>query len=170
MVGRTLRAQPTNVYANLTGLNGRVSDWVLAADGTPIDGLSLFGRALVSDKLDIDRGEVGANFAYGFARGYVRYLTDSTQLAGKTTDVDAAAEIFPTRHWGFTVVGVRDLALSAWRQREIGVVYRDDCIRAEVVYQHRDEILGRLTGSDSVFLRLTLATLGGQGYKNDDFH
>ena len=53
--------------------------------------------------------------------------------------------------------------------RDFGVVYKDECIRVEVVYQHQDTIVGVLGKSDAVFLRLTLATLGDQGYKNADF-
>lgn len=170
LLGRTLRARPTNIYAPATGLNARESDWVIAANGVPFGGLSVFGRALIGDDLQADRAEGGVNFAYGFARGYLRYVTDDTQPDGKTTDIDGAGEFFVTRHWGASVVAVRDIRLNAWRRQELGVIYRDECIRVEVVYQHKDTIEGLITRSNSVFLRLTLATLGDQGYRNDDFH
>ncbi len=169
LLGRVFRATPTNVYAPNTGLNGRASDWVLAANGVPFGGLSLFGRALVNDHFDFDRTEAGVNFAYGFARGYVRYLADDTQISGPTRDIDGAAEFFVTNRWGVGVIGVRDLRLNAWRNRELSVIYKDDCIRVEVVYQHKDTIEGSIRASDAVFLRLTLATLGDQGYRRDDF-
>lgn len=169
LVGRTLRARPTNIFSPNTGLNGRASDWVIAADGVPVGGLALFGRALVDDSFRTDRAEGGVNFAYGFARGYLRYVTDNTQLDGKTSDIDGAGEVFVTRHWGVSLVGVRDVRLNAWRRQELGVIYRDECLRVEVVYQHKDTIEGLLARSDSVFVRLTLATLGDEGYRNDNF-
>jgi len=47
----------------------------------------------------------------------------------------------------------------------IGIVYRDDCIQVEVVYR-RDQTVNRTLGpSNTVVLRLTLATLGNSGYR-----
>ena len=169
LVGRAFRAQTTNIYPPNTGLNRTGSDWVVAADATPLPGISVFGRALLSDSLQGDRLEGGLDFAYSRARGYIRYLQDNTQPTGIERDVDAAGEFFLLPHWGISLVGIRDLQLNAWRLRDIGLIYRDECIKVEVVYQHEDVIVGKLGRSDAVFLRLDLATLAGQGYKNDDF-
>ena len=43
-------------------------------------------------------------------------------------------------------------------------MYKDDCIKVAVVYRHQSTVVGRLGESDSVFMRLTLATLGDQAY------
>ena len=141
----------------------------MAADATPLPGVSVFGRALLSDSFHGDRVEGGLDFAYARARGYVRYLQDNTQPTGVERDIDASGEFYVLPHWGITLVGIRDLELNAWRLRDIGLVYRDECIKVEVVYQHEEVIVGKLGRSDAVFLRLDLATLAGQGYKNDDF-
>jgi LPS-assembly protein len=169
LVGRAFRAQATNIYPAGTGLNGRSSDWVVAADATPLPGISVFGRALLNDSAQPDRLEGGVDFAYSRAHGYLRYVQDDTQPTGRERDLDAAGEFYVTKHWGVSLVGIRDLQLDAWRLRDIGLVYKDECIKVEVVYQHEDVIVGRLGRSDAVFLRLDLATLTGQGYKNDDF-
>ena len=50
---------------------------------------------------------------------------------------------------------------DAWVIRDIGAFYRDDCIRVDVIYRREDVIIGRLLPSESVSVRLTLATLGG---------
>jgi LPS-assembly protein len=177
LVGRTFRAEPTNVFPPATGLNRTASDWVVSADTTPIDGLTMFSRALVGDQYGIDRLEVGADFAYQRFRGYLRYDIDNTipvqtintiKYGGKIDDLEYGGEVFLTRHWGVSVAGIHDLVDNDWRVADFGVIYKDDCIRAEVVYQHQDTIEGQLRGSDAVFLRLTLATLADQGYKNDD--
>ncbi len=182
LLGRTLRAQTLNLFPNQTlanngvntlltktGLNQTNSDWVLAADTTPIDGLSLFGRALLDNSLQGQSTEAGVNFARSRMRGYVRYDDDNTQITGRTRNIEGAGEFFVTKHWGFSALGVRDLQVSSWRVRDLGVIYMDDCIRVEVVYQHEDTQIGRLGKSDSVFVRLKLATLGDEGYRNADF-
>jgi LPS-assembly protein len=177
LVGRTLRAQTTNVFPGATGLNSTGSDWVVSADTTPIDGLTVFSRALVGDQYGIDRLEVGADFAYQRFRGYIRYDIDNTipvqtintiKYGGKINDLEYGGEVFVTKNWGFSVAGIHDLVANDWRVADFGVIYKDDCIRAEVVYQHQDTIEGQLRGSDAVFLRLTLATLADEGYKNGD--
>lgn len=177
LVGRTFRAQTTNIFPAASGLNSSASDWVVSADTTPIDGLSVFSRALIGDKYGIDRLEVGADFAYQRFRGYIRYDIDNTipvqvintiRYGGKINDLEYGGEVFVTKHWGLSVAGIHDLVANDWRLADFGVIYKDDCIRAEVVYQHQDTIEGQLRGSDAVFLRLTLATLADEGYKNGD--
>ena len=157
-------SSPTN-----TGLDGKASDWLMAGETTTFAGVSLFGRALLNDRLNTESQEVGVDLAYDQARGYLRYATDNTQPTGRTANIEAAGEYFVTKNWGVSAVAVRDLDVQAWRLRDLGVVYKDECIRVEVVYQHQDTVIGMLGKSDAVFLRLTLATLGDQGYKNADF-
>jgi LPS-assembly protein len=169
LLGRSFQASPTNVYAPNTGLNKTASDWVLSADTTPVDGFSLFSRALLNDDLQSELTEVGVDFARWRVRGYVRYDDDNTQPTGRTRDVEASGEFFVTKHWGFSLVGIRDIEANQWRTRDLGVVYMDDCVRVEVVYQHQNTIVGSLGASDSVFVRLKLAILGDQGYRNADF-
>ena len=141
----------------------------MAAETTPIAGLSMFGRTLLDDNFQSQDTEVGVNFARSRMRGYVRYDDDNTQVTGRERNVEGAGEFFVTKHWGFSVLGVRDLQFSDWRMRDLGLIYMDDCIRVEVVYQHEDTQIGRLGKSDSVFVRLKLATLGDEGYRNADF-
>ena len=50
---------------------------------------------------------------------------------------------------------------DAWVIRDVGVFYRDECLRVDVIYRREDTIIGRLLPSESVSVRLTLATLGG---------
>ncbi len=168
LVGRTFRAESTNVFPSKTALNGPASDWVVAGDTTPIDGLSLFGRALVNDSLGLDRLELGANFATARMNGYVRYLDDNTQITGPVKNFEMGSEILVTKHWGFDLDAIRDIEINQWTLVDLGLVYKDDCIKVAVVYRHQNTVVGRLGESDSVFLRLTLATLGDQGYNNDE--
>ena len=64
------------------------------------------------------------------------------------------------KNWGITAYGNRDMIQHAWVIRDIGVYYRDDCVRVDVIYRREDTVIGRLGPADSIALRLTLATLG----------
>ena len=168
LVGRTFRAEPTNVFPVKTGLDSTVSDWVIAGDSTPIDGVSVFGRALVSDALGIQRVELGMNFATSRMNGYVRYLDDNTQITGQVRNFEMGSEILVTQHWGFDLDAIRDIEVNKWTLVDLGLVYRDDCIKVAVIYRRQNTVVGTLGASDAVFLRLTLATLGDQGYNNGE--
>jgi LPS-assembly protein len=168
LLGQTFRASKTNIFPTGTGLNNTSSDWVVSADVTPLNGLSFYVHSLVDDRGGLPLAEAGANFAFSNLSGYIRYQTDSTTPAAKFSDVEGAAEFYFTKHWGIGVSGTRDLQADAWRLRDISLIYKDDCIRVQVIYQHQDTIEGQLGASDTVLLRLTLATLGSEGYRDTD--
>ena len=84
----------------------------------------------------------------------------------RSTDpiADLGADINLTQHWGVSAYGNRDLIQNAWVIRDVGVFYKDECIRVDVFYRHEDVIIGRLGSSDQLSIRLTLATLGAPFY------
>ena len=56
LVGRSFRDRVNTVFPATSGLQQRQSDWIVAADATPIRGLTVFARArLDSDSLDAHR-------------------------------------------------------------------------------------------------------------------
>jgi LPS-assembly protein len=168
LVGRSYRSRPDLMFPARSGLQGRESDWVVAGDVTPIKGLTVFTRARVDTNSNtIRRIEGGADVDLKRVGGYIRYLRDDQDPTGvKREDIDFAGQVLVTKRWGFTLYGVRDLQAHVWRRRDIGVVYQDDCLRMEVVYEHGETFNRTLGPSDSVILRLTLATLGDTGYSD----
>ena len=170
LVGRSYRTKKDLTLPARTGLQQAASDWVTSATLNPINGFSLFARTrLDSDTLAIRRQEAGANLALDKVRGYVRYLSDKTDATGVTVrDIQGAGEIYINKTWGLTVAGIRDLENNVWRTRELGLLYKDECTRVEIVYQ-REETYNRTLGpSDNVLVRLSLATLGDAGYRDYD--
>jgi LPS-assembly protein len=168
LVGRSYRTSPNLLIPVASGYGQQASDWVLAASAAPIRGLTLYGRTeLDPHDYRVRRGEAGANIVLPFVRGYARYLYDTTDPTGRRENVEAAGDVFVTKHWGLVLYGMRDLQKGIWTRRDIGVLYEDECTRIELVYHHEAAFV-RLGGpSNSVQLRLTLATLGEQGYRND---
>jgi LPS-assembly protein len=172
LVGRSFRDSANPIFSPGSGLSERNSDWIVAADAQPLKwsdgGFSAFVRTrLDSDTLAVHRLEAGANITSTRISGYVRYLRDDQGINGvpiKNFDVGGDLLLPFTKHWGLSAYGNRDLIQNAWVIRDLGVFYKDDCIRVDVFYRHEDVIIGRLGPSDQLSVRLTLATLGGPLY------
>ncbi len=165
LVGRSFRAGDDPAIPQRTGLQTALSDYILAFEADPIRGIGLFSRwRLDSRTFGINRLEAGAEFTTSRAAGYISYLQEAQSPTGaKIKSIDVHGEVFPFRRWGVELYGIVDQ--GAWRRRDFGVIYRDDCVRVEVLYRHDETLIGPQFGpSTSVVLRLTLATLGNSGY------
>ena len=111
---------------------------------------------------ELHRLEAGANVFNKYGNGFVRYLTDDFDINGtKRENLDLGGELNLGKRYGVSFYGQRDLSQDSWVIRDVGVFYRDDCLRVDVIYRREDTIIGRLLPSESVSVRLTLATLGG---------
>ncbi|HEY5411442.1 MAG TPA: LPS assembly protein LptD [Caulobacteraceae bacterium] len=169
LIGRSFRSSPDLTLPPTSGYSGTASNWIFSASVTPVKGLSIYDRTeLDNANFALRREEVGANFVLSFLQGYVRYLHDNSDPANVLHDVEGAVNLNVTRNWGVVFYGTRDLKDDAWSRRDVGVFFQNDCARVEVVY-HYEAGFAELGGpSHSVQLRLTLATLGQQGYRDDD--
>ncbi len=171
-IGRSFRTEPALTLPANSGYTDRSSDYVLAASASPVRGLEVYSRTLLDGtNFALRRQETGANIILPFLQGYVRYLHDWNTGLSTTPErenVELAADVFVTKHWGFVVYGDRDLQRNLWQRRDIGLLYQDECAKIELVYHH-EAAFARLGGpSNSVQIRLTLATLGEQGYSSQD--
>jgi LPS-assembly protein len=171
LVGRSFRASPNTVFPQGSGLNNEASDWIVAADAQPFKGFSFFARTrLDGQSLEVHRLEAGADLHRDWSNGtgvtgYVRYLTDDQGLDGTPIkNIDMGADFNITKNYGISMYGNRDLIQQAWVIRDVGVFYKDECVRVDVFYRHEDVIIGRLGPSDQLSIRLTLATLGAPFY------
>ncbi len=166
LIGRTFRSEPDPQFPARSGLQTSKSDWIVAAEGRPFESVNFFTRARFSeDKGDVRRFEVGVDVNTTRARGFVRYLRDNQDITGvQREDLDFAGEVMISGNWGVTFAGVRDVESDVWRRQELGGLYRDDCLDIAVVWVQEETYNRSLGPSDSVVLRLTLATLGDKGY------
>ena len=160
MLGRRFDAESDPVIPGYSGLQPALSDYVLGADTTLIGGLRAFANLrLNSHNFSVDRLESGVTFAMSRIDGYIAYLQEPLTPGGvPLTSVDVRGEAFFTKHWGISTYAVVDG--GRWRESDFGLVYRDDCIRVEVLYRHDQTFNGTLGPTTSVLLRLSLATLG----------
>jgi LPS-assembly protein len=160
LVGRRLGFESQPSLPVRTGLATPLSDWIVAADFTPWKGIRLFSNLrLDTQNLSVNEAELGADLRTTWAEGSVSYLYEALSPLGvRINSVDIHTALFPLRHWGVTNYIIIDG--GAFRREEVGLVYRDDCVRVEVLYRHDETFNGTLGPTTSVLLRLTLATLG----------
>lgn len=160
LIGRRLGFESDPSIPARTGLQTPVSDWILAADATPWKGIHLFSNLrLDTQNFSVNEAELGAALTTARAEGSVSYLYEAENPAGiRINSVDIHTALFPLRRWGVSNYIIIDG--GAFRREEVGLVYRDDCLRVEVLYRHDETFNGTLGPTTSVLLRLTLATLG----------
>lgn len=179
-VGRMFRAEEETGYLRQvdgavagtlydpTGISETASDWVVAAAFQPFAGASGWARTRLDDNLEVRQAEVGFGARFREADHVaLRYIVDRTDPSPAGDQnyefVQASGQVFLVGDWGVSFNAVRDLEDDLWRQSEIGLLYEDECLRVEVIYERNEDLLaGRgVRSSEGVFLRLNLATLGG---------
>ena len=188
ILGRRFAAEKDYSVPGRTGLRSEDSDYIFYADATAFKNVWAFSRLrLAPDANRIDFLEVGLRATTPRLSGYVSYVEEArspsylpvvapstlpsppqnVQVPGdaKVKSLDIHGEAFVTRNWGLTGYAIVDD--GQFRRQDIGVVYRDDCIRVEVLYRHDETFNGTLGPSTSVVLRLSLATFGTSGYVAD---
>jgi LPS-assembly protein len=166
LFGRSFRAEPDPDIPASTGLAGTESDWIVATDATPIKGVSFFTSwRLDSQTWGINRLEAGADFTAPRFDGQIRYLQEAQDPTGeKVQDLDFHGEFFILKNWGVTTYGAREFTTGVWREEDFGIVYKDQCIRIEIVYRRDNTFNGVLGPHSGIGFRLSLATLGNSGY------
>ena len=166
MIGREFRAEPDPDLPERTGLSGDASDWVIGTDAQPFKNFDIFTRwRLDSQDFAIRRLEIGADINTTRFVAMVRYLEEAQDPAGAPVkDLDFRTEAYVTKSWGVVADAAREFTTGVWRERDVGIVYRDDCIKVEVLYRSDDTTNGVLGPSHGVAFRLTLATFGNSGY------
>jgi len=166
LVGRSFRAEADPDIPVRTGLEGTESDWIVATDATPMKGLNFFTSwRLDSRTYGINRLEAGADFSTSRFDGQIRYLQEAEDPSGqRVKDLDFHGEFFVLKNWGLTAYGAREFTTGVWREQDFGIVYKDQCIRVEIVYRRDNTFNGVLGPSQGIGLRLSLATLSNSVY------
>jgi LPS-assembly protein len=170
LIGRSFRAEPDPDLPANSGLQGTESDWILAADTTPFKGVNFFTRwRLDSKTFGVNYMETGVDVTTSRFDGQIRYIQEAQDADGnRVQDLDFHGEVFITKNWGLSAYGAREFTSGVWRQADFGIVYRDECIRIEILYNHNDTNNGVLGPSQGVGIRLSLATFGNSDYPHPD--
>ena len=168
MFGERLAAQSDPAVPARTGLQQALSDYILAFEAIPVRGVTLFARARLDEATFRDQSSGDRGQFQPRPRIRLRQLSAGSAVALGTPlkSLDVHGEGFLTSHWGVTTYAIIDS--GTWRRQDVGLVYRDNCVRVEVLYRHDNTQNGTLGPSTSVVLapharhvrRLRLQSLG----------
>jgi LPS-assembly protein len=166
LVGRSFRDKANPLFDDTgSGLEGRSSDWVTSVALNPIQGLTFFSRSrLASDTFKLRREEAGFDVNLWRVSASTRYIYSERDPSGtRTESMNVNGSFRLTKNWGVAAGAVRDLNAGLWPFSQVSVYYQDECIRVDVILTHDQTFARTISPSNSIQLRLTLATLGGQG-------
>ncbi len=194
LIGRTLRDKPETQFLKNVVINGQSysydpsglgrqnSDWVVDGSFNTNHGLYGYARArLDSDTGRVAQGEVGASVFSSRTTATLRYifndiLTTPTLVNGKLQrfgdnyrDLQFYGRHFFTKNWGVSARLDRDIVANTWRRSNVSVIYRNDCIWYEVIYQRDESNLYSHNGKpqSAILFSLIFPTLSGS---NSDFN
>jgi len=162
LVGRSFRAEEEDAFLPRTGLRERASDWIVAASARPIENISVRTRArLDSETLEVRRLETNAFASYRGAYLGFNHLKDEDDIRNQSrNELDAFGGVPVYRRISLIGAAQVDLRTDTWRRGEFGIRYRDECTELDIVYERENTFNRSLGPSDSIRVRLTLATLG----------
>jgi LPS-assembly protein len=165
LVGRSFRAERDEALPARSGLQERASDWIVAATARPLETVFLRSRArLDSNDLEIRRIENSISVGWRGAFLAVNHLKDASDIRGEARNEVDASGVVPIpmlrRRLSFIGAASVDLRTDTWRRGEFGLRYQDECTTLDVVYERENTFIRTLGPSDSIRVRLTLATLG----------
>ncbi len=142
------------------GLSYKESDWI--ADSDFDNGKGLYGYERVrldSDTLRLRQGEAGLSVYSSATQATLRYIVNNTDpIVDPVThqllstygpdyrDLQLYAQHFLNSHWGIQARLDRDLLLNKFRRSTIGLIYKNECIWIEAVYERNDTILNSVNG------------------------
>ena len=195
LVGRTLRGKPEEQFLRHVVINGKTytydpsglgsknSDWIVDGSFDTHHGLYGFTRLrLDSDTLRLSQGEWGLSVFTTKTTATARYIfndlltTPTLTPSGKLLrfgdnyrDFQLYARHFFTKNWGASTRLDRDLIADTWRRSTVSVIYRNDCIWYELVYQRDESNLYSHNGKpqSAILFRLNFPTLTKS---NSDFN
>lgn len=164
---------PAQLY-DPSGLARKNSDWVVQGTFDPSDRVRGWFHAALDDKGSMRRAEATISGNWGVRNaGALSYIVDrSNPLAGPKNRnyefVQVAAQQFIYRNWGIAARAIGDMERDVVTRAEVGLLYDDDCFRLELGWR-RDNTRVRPTGpSEGIYIRLNLATFGGNGYDDSE--
>lgn len=179
-LGRAFNSENDLVFPATAGIRDELSDWIVAGSVNPIKGVSAWTRERFDSKTgSLRRAEASANWNVTWTHGVFRYLLDDTGLLdlidpsftypatqlGRREEAEAAGYVMFTHHWGVVFDATRDVRENIWRRAEAGLLYQDECVRTELVYQRNET--NPLGPTSTVLLRLTFAIAGDGNFRDN---
>lgn len=165
VVGRRWRDKADPAFSATTNLNGRASDYVVAASAD----FRRFGgtiRARFDDEtLSVVRLDAAVRAAVGAISTDARYFRVDQGLRGTDPNEQIQANISYalTKKWRASFGTLRDLNSNTNLSQTAALTYQDNCTFFEVGYRRQDTQDRRLGPNEGFEVRIGLSTLGMVG-------
>lgn len=172
-VGRILRDEPRRQFPDSSGLNGRGSDWLLAAQLDIGDSFGLINRIIFDDQLSIARNEtrvnwtgnafeVGSSFVWLEADAFVGRPLDTSEVT-----LDAAYRV--SRHWTLSSDLRYDFVQDRTTRAGVGLSYQNECAKLDLSLSRRFTSSSIVTPTTDFSLSVQLAGFGARGLGGESF-
>ncbi|MGI9392843.1 MAG: LPS-assembly protein LptD [Parvibaculales bacterium] len=173
-IGQSFRLRDTELFTSGTGLSNKTSDYVFSITIQPSNFLYLHQELRArNETLEIVRNESSLYYSYKDKINlHLGYLFLDSKISGDLEErQEIRAGMFYQMNSNWAVSGnIRyDSHRNQRIRNSIGVEYQDECITAQLIFSQNFVQDRGIEASNSLKLRLVLATLGGQPNIRDNF-
>lgn len=167
IVGRVFRARDLGQFTASSGLAGQSSDWLVSGQIEMGPDLTVLGRALIDDSLDIARAELRLTRqkgSYDLSAGYLWLTADTAEdRPTDTSELWLNAGWDVSDGWRASLSGRYDFIANRAARAGFGLQYRTDCILVDLSLSRRYTSSTSVTADTSINLGVELTGLGSSG-------
>jgi LPS-assembly protein len=168
-VGRVIRDRDLGQFSGSTGLQGKSSDWLLAAQLSVGDRFNVINRAVISDNLTIARNEtrvqwnteqvsLGSSFIWLEADNFEGRPLDTSEFS-----FDGSLRV--ARHWTLLSDLRYDFVGDRTTEAGLGLRYQNECARVDLSVSRRFTSSTNVTPTTDFSLSVQLAGFGARKTK-----
>lgn len=134
--GRVIRRADLGQFSAASGLDGQISDWLVAGQIASAAGFTLQGRALIAPGGTVTKAETRAAWlgdVIDLSTGHIWVIADAAEnraLATHEWQLDAAWQLTPT--WRASAEGRYNISERAATEAELGLQYRNECLKVDL--------------------------------------
>lgn len=165
--GRVVRAENLEQFSEASGLDGAVSDWLVAGRIGLDDRLSLINRSIFDDGLDFSKSETRLAWSsedLTASTGYVWVVADQAERRANDTsewNMDGALRI--NDRWTGAFNWRYDLRASRAVRAGFGLEYRNECVSVDLGLSRRFTSSTALAPTTDIGLNVRLNGFGNDG-------
>lgn len=141
VVGRVVRRADAGQFGVASGLDGLMSDWLIAGQYKGTDGALVTGRLLLDDSLALTKGALRLGVErdrYGLFTGYEYVLPDPVEnRPDLTSELVLNARYDLSRNWSTSLESRYDFNAGRSSQADLGLAFRNECIDVNLSLSRR---------------------------------
>ncbi len=163
-LGRVFRDGDNGQFTNASGLDGNRSDWLFAGQFKLDSRLSVTGRALFEDALDITKAETRIswnNDDVALASTYSWIVPDTAEnRPDLTSQLTLDADYKFRKNWNSSLNYLYDFSASKATKAAFGLEYRNECISVNLSLSRRFTSSSSVTPTTEVGFSVSLLGFG----------